>query len=78
MDTLMHTPTDYWPAIELALNHAAGGLQVIDFMYEEEHDIFYVDVEEHGHDYSTHLEGKFVRTCYKASKEGVTSWIEKK
>lgn len=75
MDSVMYTPKNYGPAIYLALNHSAGGLEIYDYMYNEDMDLWYVECSERGFSDSTHsLEGKFVRSCYKATKEGVTSW----
>ena len=78
MDTILYTPKDYGPAIYLALNHAAGGLEILDYIYSEDNDVWYIEVQQGKyHDYGFVLEGQFVRTCYKATKRGVTSWVEK-
>jgi len=75
MNTFMHTPPDYYPAVCLALNHSAGELEVHNYMYDENVDLWYVECSERGFDVAAfQLEGKFVRSCYKATKEGVTSW----
>ncbi len=75
MDSVMYTPKDYGPAIYLALNHAAGGLEIHDFVYVEEYDVWVVDCSEGKYDTDRmKLEGGFVRSCYKATKKGVTSW----
>ena len=79
MDSVMYTPKNYGPAIYLALNHSAGGLEVHDYIYNEDMDLWYVECSERGFDVAAlQLEGKFVRSCYKATKEGVTSWTETK
>ena len=76
MDTIMYTPKDYGPAIYLALNHAAGGLEITDYMYLEEHDIWLVDCTDSLGDISAFkLDGSFIRTCYKATKRGITKWV---
>ena len=75
METVMYTPKDYGPAIYLALNHAAGGLEIYDYMYMEENDIWFVECQDTlGHIPAFKLDGSFVRACYKATKRGVTSW----
>lgn len=72
-----HYVPEYWPAIYLALNHAAGGLEIFDVIYYEENDMFYVELEEHGYyDLGYALPGPFVRSCFKAVKRGITSWIK--
>ena len=77
METFMHTPTNYYPAICLALNEEAGGLKILDYIYMEEYDMWLVDCEENGyHIHGFKLEGAFVRTCFKATKEGI-SWVQK-
>lgn len=75
----MYTPKEYYPAICLALNHEAGGLIIHDYVYDEEFDIWYVELEQGTyHDHVFQLQGQFVRSCYKANKKGVTSWIKTK
>ena len=79
MDSVMYTPKDYAPAIYLALNHAAGGMEIHDFVYAEDYDVWVVDCSEGDfHTDRMKLEGGFVRSCYKATKEGVTSWTDTK
>jgi len=76
MDSVMYTPKDYGPAIYLALNHTAGGVEIRDFVYAEDYDVWVVDCSEGKfHTDRMKLEGSFVRSCYKAIKRGVTSWI---
>ena len=72
-----HYVPEYWPAIYLALNHAAGGLEIHDVLYYEENDSFYVELTEHEHlyDMGYRLDGSFVRSCFHAVKRGITSWI---
>jgi hypothetical protein len=78
-NTLMYTPRNYGPAIYLALNHAAGGLEIHDYIYLEEYDVWVVDCNEREfHTDSMKLEGSFVRTCHEATKKGVTSWTQEK
>jgi len=75
MDSIMCQPKDYGPALYLALNHAAGNLEIFDYFYMEEHDTWYVDVNDHGdHICGFALEGCYVRSCYEAVKRGITSW----
>ena len=74
-NTFMHTPPDYYSAICLALNQEAGELEIHDYTYIEEYDIWIVDCSDHNfHTDRMKLEGSFVRTCFKATKKGVTSW----
>jgi hypothetical protein len=78
-DTFMYNPKDYYPAICLALNYEAGGLEIFDYMYMEDHDSWYVECNDNGyHIHGFRLDGKFVRSCFKACKEGVISWIKTK
>ena len=79
METFMYTPKDYYPAICLALNHAAGGLEIHDYMYDEDKDIWFVELTNGKYyDHAFQLDGSFVRSCYKATKEGITSWMDTK
>jgi len=79
MDSVIYTPKDYGPAIYLALNHLAGGLEIYDYMYNEDMDLWYVECSERDFGAAAfQLTGRFVRSCYKATKEGVTSWIQTK
>jgi hypothetical protein len=72
-----HYVPEYWPAIYLALNHAAGGLEIFDVIYYEENDMFYVELEERGYyDMGYALPGPFVRNCFHAVKKGITSWTK--
>ena len=76
METYMYTPPDYYPALCLALNHEAGGLEIHNYMYDEDMDLWFVECSERDFDIAAfRLEGKFVRSCYKAVKKGVTSWV---
>jgi len=77
MDTFMYYPKDYYPAICLALNTGAGDLTIHDFMYYEEFDIWYVELTDLDiYEHAFGLEGKFVRSCFKAYKKGITSWTK--
>ena len=77
--TFMHTPPDYYPAVCLALNHEAGGLEIHDYMYDEDMDLWFVELTERTLYVSAfQLEGKLVRSCFKAIKRGVTSWVTNK
>ena len=74
---------EYWPALELALNHAAGGLTILDAIYSEEYDKWFVELEDTSeyfggtyYDMGYQLDGSFIRSCYKAVKEGITSWTK--
>lgn len=79
MDTLMYTPKEYYPAICLALNYEAGGLEIHDYIYMEEMDVWYVDLTDLNIcEHAFVLEGKFMRSCYKAYRKGVKSWIDAK
>ena len=74
-DSFIYTPKDYGPAIYLALNHAAGGLEIHDYMYDEEKDLWFVECNDSlGYIPAFKLNGSFVRSCYKAIKGGITSW----
>jgi len=75
MDSVIYKPKDYGPAIYLALNHSAGGLEIYDYLFNEDMDLWFVECSE-GDFYldAFQLEGSFVRSCYKATKRGVTSW----
>ena len=75
MDTMMYQPKDYGPAIYLALNHAAGGLEIFDYFYFEEMDIWHIEVNEHGMHEVVTIEGSYVQSCHKAVKRGVKSWV---
>jgi len=77
MDSVIYTPKDYGPAIYLALNHAAGGLEILDYMYMEESDVWFVECDDKnfGHIPAFKLNGSFVRACYKAIKSGITRWV---
>lgn len=75
----MYTPKDYYPAICLALNAEAGDLTIHDFMYHEEMDIWYVELADLDlYEHAFQLNGWFVRSCYKAYRKGVISWIDTK
>jgi len=77
VETFMYTPKNYHPAICLALNHEAGGLKIHDYMYDERIDLWFVECTEHDYyENAFQLTGKFVRSCFKACKEGVTSWTK--
>ena len=68
---------EYWPAVYLALNHEAGGLEIFDVLYHEETDGFYVELQDGKYyDMGFRLDGSFVRSCFKAVKEGITSWTK--
>ena len=69
---------EYMDAVKLALNHAVGGLEIHDILYYEDNDSFYVEFTAHEHLYDAgfRLDGSFVRSCFKACKEGITSWVE--
>ena len=74
---------EYTEAIHLALNAAAGGLEVHDFLYYIETDCFYVELSDSTYYYGgTYydmgfvLHGDFVRRCFKAAQEGVKSWVK--
>lgn len=71
-----YTPKDYLPAIKLALNYHVGGLKIINYEYFEEMDIWHIEATEQGlyHVKDFTLEGNFIRSCYKAAKEGVRLW----
>jgi hypothetical protein len=70
------SPPNYRPAIELALNFSAGGVEIHDFLYLEDVDRWYVDLTERGMHFDAYpLDGSFVRTCFAAIKKGITSWI---
>jgi hypothetical protein len=76
--------TEYFPAIELALNNAAGGLTVHDILYWEENDSYYVELSDTSkyygdrgyYDMGFRLDGKLVRSCFKAVEKGVNLWTE--
>jgi hypothetical protein len=76
---------DYWPALHLALNAAAGKLEIHDAIYSEEHDKWFVELTDTGGDFEGgeyydvgfQLDGSYVRSCYKACKRGNTQWQQK-
>ena len=81
-----HRYPEYYPAIHLALNAEAGGLEIHDFIYSEEHDKWFVELTDTGGEYlggeyydmGFQLDGSFVRSCFNAIKErGPLSWINK-
>lgn len=75
MDDFMYCPKDYYPAICLAFNHIAGGLDIHEWLYVEDMDVWYVSVTDHGVSFDAlGLDGKFVRSCFKACKGGSNSW----
>jgi hypothetical protein len=77
-----HRYPDYWPALHLALNSDAGGLEIHDAIYSEEQDKWFVELSDSGgecgeyYDVGFQLDGKYVRSCYNAIKErGEVSWV---
>ena len=75
MAQTMYRPEGYGPAIYLALNHSAGGLEIFDYIYNEDADVWYVELQQGKyHDYGFVLQGDFVRSCFHAVKRGITSW----
>ena len=79
MDNIIQTPEGYGPAINLALNHPAGGLEIHDYMYNEEKDIWYVECTDSRTGWyvaAFELEGPFVRSCFKAANQGINCWIK--
>jgi len=74
----MYTPPDYGPAIRLALNHIVGGIEIHDYMYDEEKDMWFVALTDENFGMRVdafQLDGSFVRSCFKASKRGIKAWI---
>jgi hypothetical protein len=70
---------EYAPALDLALNYAAGGLEILDSLYHEENDSWYVEVQEGDYyDMGFRIDGSFVRKCFKVTQKGVKSWIKTK
>ena len=80
MESVMYTPKNYGPAICLALNHGAGGLEIHDYIYDEDKDLWFVELTEHNDFYISafQLRGYLVRSCFKAIKRGVVSWRAQK
>jgi len=75
---------EYWPALYLALNHEAGGLEIHDAIYSEEYDRWFIELTDtdgeynggYYYDMAFQLEGFYVRSCFKAIKErGDISWV---
>lgn len=68
---------DYLPVIQLALNFEAGQLTIHDFIYSEEHDLWFVELTDERtgyYDMGFQLSGSFIRTCFKAFRKGKSSW----
>lgn len=75
MDSVMYQPKDYGPAIYLALNYAAGNAEIFDYFYDEDYDLWFVEVNDNGiYVPGFRLEGSYVRSCFKAVKRGIKSW----
>jgi len=72
------SPKEYYPAICLALNAEVGALIIHDFIYMEEMDVWYVDLtDDIGiREHAFMLDDKFVRSCFRAHKRGITSWTK--
>lgn len=65
------TPKDWYPAICLAVNHAAKGIEIYNWQYIEELDVWHIECSEHGEYYrEVELEGSFIRCCYTAAQHG--------
>lgn len=75
MDNFVHRPKDYYPAICLALNYAAGGLEIHDWGWLEDSDLWLVNITDQGRYLEgIQLSGYFVRSCFKTVKEGFDTW----
>jgi hypothetical protein len=75
---------EYYPALHLALNAVVGGLTIHDAIFNEDRDVWYVELTDESaslggryYDLAFQLKGKFVRSCYKAYKGGMRQWIPK-
>lgn len=76
MESFMYYPKDYASAIKLALNGFIDDTTIHDFIYNEDNDMWYVEITEPGwgHIECFGLQGVLVRSCYKAVQQGITKW----
>ena len=68
---------EYLPAIQLCLNYEAGHLEIHDTIYSEEYDAWFVELTDTRtgyYDMGFKLQGRLVRTAFKALERGPVSW----
>lgn len=68
----IYNPPDYYKAIKLALNLDKELIHI--WIYDIEKDIWDVCVQDGKWNVDFQLQGKFVRSCFKAVRKGINRW----
>ena len=67
---------NYTDAIRLSLNGFIDDMEIHEFGYSEEYDVWIIDATDHewGRIQNITIYGSVVRGCHKAVKQGIKSW----